>query len=89
MSVLGLFIILGVFIALIIVYRNAGRFIKKLPPKTVKTVNWIAFTEAALSGVAWFIFNDVIFMFLCFAGVVVYFLFYDYDKTEEPEHKSV
>lgn len=89
MSVFGLFILVGVFIALMLVYRASGRWIKQLPASTAKTVHRIAFAVAGLSGVAWFIFNDVIFMFICFAGVVVYFLFYDYDKTEDAENKNV
>lgn len=83
MTFIEFFILIGIFIGLLFLYKYAGRFVKQLSPKAVKTVNWTAFAVAVLSGIAWLAFNDSIFMLFTLAGVIVYFLFYNYEAPEE------
>lgn len=78
-------ILIGIFLLFMAAYRLAGKAIKKFPAKTLKMINWIAFTTALLSGIAWYAFSDGIFMLITVAAVIVYFLFYDYDKPEETD----
>jgi prolipoprotein diacylglyceryltransferase len=85
MSFYGFFIIVGVVIAMILLYKHADRWIKKMDPKTVKTVNWIGFIAGVVGGVLWYLFAQGIFMIITLAGIVVYFLFYGYDRMEEDE----
>lgn len=85
MSIAEFLIIIGVFISLLFLYRSAGKWIKKMDPKKVKLINWTGFSVAALSGIAWYIFHDPAFMFITLAGVVAYFLFYDYNREEGTE----
>lgn len=88
MTFYGFFILIGVFIAIMLVYRRAGAWIKSLKPKTVKRVNWLGFIVGVIAGVAWFIFKDMTFMIITMAGVVVYFLFYDYDAPPGNERSN-
>ncbi|CAG1066880.1 hypothetical protein BAC1_02519 [uncultured bacterium] len=85
MSFYGFFILVGVVIAMILLYKHADRWIKKMDPKTVKTVNWIGFIAGVVGGVLWYLFAQGIFMIITLAGIVVYFLFYGYDRMEEEE----
>ena len=85
MSFYGFFIVVGVVIAMILLYKHADRWIKKMDPKTVKTVNWIGFIAGVVGGVLWYLFAQGIFMIITLAGIVVYFLFYGYDRMEEDE----
>jgi len=79
------FILIGIFMLFMAIYRFAGKAIKKFSAKTLKLINQTAFTTAFLSGLAWYAFSDEIFMLITVAAVVVYFLFYDYDKPEETD----
>lgn len=83
MSIPEFLILIGVFIAIMLVFRYAGRFIKTLQPKTVKIINWAGFAVAALGGVAWYLFANGIYMIATLLGVIVYFLFYSYDTEEK------
>lgn len=87
MSITGLLIMVGVFIALMFVYRNADRFIKKMDPKTVKTINWAGFAIGVAGGIAWYLLHGAVYMFITLFGIVLYFIFYGYDKMEESEGK--
>ena len=85
MSITGFFILVVIFIAIMLLYKNADRYVKRLKPKTVKTVNWIGFVAAIIGGILWYASNNEIFMLMTLAGVVTYFIFYNYDKTEDKE----
>ena len=87
MTFTGFYILVGagIFIAIMFLYTYAGRWIKTLKPKTVKTVNWTGFLVAISGGAAWYVLNKSIYMFITLFGVVIYFLFYSYDKMEKKE----
>lgn len=79
------FILIGAFIVLMFVYRVADKKIKTLSPKTVKTVNWIGFGMALAGGILWYLFHTWVYMPVTVLGVIIYFLFYGYDKMEEEQ----
>lgn len=83
MELTQFFIVIGIFIALMFVYKFADKFVKKLTPKTIKTVNWIGFSVAVAGGIIWYVYPSGIIMIVTVLGVVTYFLFYGYDKPEE------
>lgn len=83
MSFSGFFIVVGVVIVMVLIYKHADRWIKKMEPKTVKTVNWAGFVLGVAGGILWYLFAYGIFMIITLVGVVLYFLFYGYDKMEE------
>lgn len=83
MSFSGFFVVIGVVIAMVLLYKNADKWIKKMDPKTVKAVNWIGFIIGVVGGVLWYLFAYGIFMIITLIGIVLYFLFYGYDKMEE------
>ncbi|MBI5642056.1 MAG: hypothetical protein HY954_01125 [Deltaproteobacteria bacterium] len=85
MTFTGFLIIIGVFIALMFVYRRADKLIKNMSPGTVKKVNWAGFIIGILGGVAWYLFHEGIYMLVTLIGIVIYFLFYGYDKMESNE----
>ncbi len=88
MNAAGFFVMAGVFIALMLVYKYAEKWIKKIPRKAAKTINWTGFTVATFAGIAWYLTNDDTFMFITLGGVITYFLFFSYDKhgdKEEPK----
>ena len=82
MSMESFFLVAAIFIVFMLIYRYLDRWVNRLPKDTVKTVNRVGFWFALLSGILWYILKDPIYMFLTLAGVVVYFLFYNYDKEE-------
>lgn len=82
------FIMVGIFIFLMILFKRSDSFVKRLKPSTVKTLNWIGFILGAVAGVAWYLTSNNIFMLLTFLGIILYFLFYGYDKMEEEEGKD-
>jgi multisubunit Na+/H+ antiporter MnhB subunit len=88
MSFSGFFVVIGVVIAMILLYKNADKWIKKLDPKTVKTVNWIGFILGVVGGVLWYLFAYGIFMIITLIGIVLYFLFYGYDTMEEESNNE-
>jgi prolipoprotein diacylglyceryltransferase len=88
MSFSGFFVVIGVVIAMILLYKNADKWIKKLDPKTVKTVNWIGFISGVVGGVLWYLFAYGIFMIITLIGIVLYFLFYGYDTMEEESNNE-
>ncbi len=85
MSMESFFLVAVIFIAFMLIYRYLDRWVSQLPAETVKTINRVGFWFALLSGILWYILKDPIYMFLTLAGVVVYFLFYNYDKEEKKE----
>lgn len=85
MSFSGFFVVIGVVIAMILLYKNADKWIKKMDPKTVKTVNWIGFILGVIGGVLWYLFAYGIFMIITLIGIVLYFLFYGYDTMEDED----
>lgn len=88
MSFTGFFVIVGVVIVMMFVYKYADRWVKKMDPKTVKTVNWVGFVMGIAGGTLWYLFAQGIFMIITLIGVVLYFLFYGYDKMEEEDKKG-
>lgn len=76
-------ILVGIVAILMVVYKNADRFIKKLNPETVKKINWAGFLIGVAGGIAWYALHNGIFMFITLFGIVIYFLFYGYDQTQE------
>ncbi len=88
MSITGFLVTVGVVIALILVYKFADLWVKKMDPRTVKVVNWIGFIVGVAGGVLWYATSNGVFMFITLAGVLVYFLFYGYDSMEEKEKRG-
>ncbi|MBE7415600.1 MAG: hypothetical protein HS130_10405 [Deltaproteobacteria bacterium] len=88
MSITGFMITVGVVIAMILVYKYADQWVKKMDPGTVKTLNWIGFIVGVAGGVLWYATANGIFMFITLAGVLFYFLFYGYDSMEEKEKRG-
>ena len=82
MSFASFALVVGVVIALILLYKYADRWIKRLDPKTVKTVNWIGFGIALAGGILWYLAKHTAFMYVTFIGVTIYFLFIRYDSGE-------
>ncbi|MFZ3072039.1 MAG: hypothetical protein WA162_02205 [Thermodesulfobacteriota bacterium] len=68
---------------LIVLFWQAGRFVKKLPQKTIKTLNTTGFIIAIAGGILWYLTKYPAFMYVTFIGVTVYFLFINYDSKEE------
>ncbi len=75
----------GVFIVFMFVYKYADGWIRKLPRRAAKVINWVGFAVAAIGGIAWYFSNYDVFMFVTLGGIITYFLFYGYDKKEEKE----
>ncbi|OGP17588.1 MAG: hypothetical protein A2054_02360 [Deltaproteobacteria bacterium GWA2_55_10] len=88
MSFASFALVVGVVIALILLYKYADRWIKRLDPKTVKTVNWVGFVLGVVGGILWYLFAQGIFMIITLVGILLYFLFYGYDKMEEEREKQ-
>lgn len=68
------------FIALLAIMFIAGKYIRKLQPRTVKRLNKITFYLAAASGVLQYIYDKPIFMYLLGASIVSFFMFYNYKE---------
>ncbi len=85
MSITSFLIIIAVFIILMFIYKRADKAIKKMDPKVVKKLNWVGFVIGIAGGIAWYLFHNGIYMLVTLAGVVVYFLFYGYDRMEEEQ----
>lgn len=83
MSFREFFILIGIVIGLMIVYKYADRYIKKLDRKLVKIINWIGFTLVVIGVAGNYIFHIGIMTLVSFVGIVIFFLFYNYDKTEK------
>ncbi len=85
MQATGFFVMAGVFAALMFIYKFSDRWIKKVPRKTARTINWAGSTVAVFGGIAWYLFNDDIFMFITLGGVIIYFLFFSPERHAEKE----
>ncbi|HBG46330.1 MAG TPA: hypothetical protein DDW94_04995 [Deltaproteobacteria bacterium] len=85
MSFIDFAIVVGIVVAMIIVYKYADRWVKKMDPATVKKLNWAGFIIGVVGGILWYLFAIGIFMIITLVGVVVYFIFYGYDKVEEEQ----
>lgn len=83
MSFSSFFVVVGIVIAMMLLYKYADRWIKKMDPKTVKTINWVGFIMGVAGGVLWYSLAQGIFMIITLIGILLYFLFYGYDKIEE------
>lgn len=83
MGFMEFFIVIGIFILMMVGYRVADRYVKRLDPKTVKTVNWIGFVVGVVGGILWYAFSNQVYMFITVIGIITYFIFYGYDKMEE------
>ena len=83
MSFSGFLIVIGIVAVMVLLYKHADRWIRKMDPKTVKTVNWTGFIIGIAGGVLWYLFAYGVFMIITLVGVVLYFLFYGYDTMEE------
>ena len=68
------------FIAMLAAMFIAGRYIRKLQPKTIKRINKISFSLAVASGILQYIFKKPIFMYLLGAFIVSFFMFYNYKE---------
>lgn len=68
------------FIALLAAMSIAGRYIRKLQPKTIKMINKISFYLAAASGILFYIYEKPIFMYLLGAFIVSFFMFFNYKE---------
>ncbi len=88
MDAQGFFVVVGLFILLMLVFKYSDRWIKKMSRETAKLINWAGFTVAVFSGIAWYLLGDDIFMFITFAGIITYFVFYGYDKLETKEQRQ-
>lgn len=85
MQATSFFVMAGVFMALMFVYKYADKWIKKIPRRTAKIINWAGFSVATFGGIAWYLFNEDIFMFITLAGIITYFLFFGYERHGEKE----
>ena len=83
MTIQGFIILAIIFIAILFAYSYADRIIKRLPAQTVKNINWVGFILAVAGGILWYFYKKPLFMFITLLGVIIYFLFYNYDKMEE------
>lgn len=88
MSFSSFFVVVGIVIAMMLLYKHADRWIKKMDPKTVKTINWVGFIMGVVGGVLWYSFAQGIFMIIALIGILLYFLFYGYDKMDEEGRKE-
>lgn len=88
MSIASFALVVGIVIAMILLYKYADRWIKRLDPKTVKTVNWVGFVLGVAGGILWYLFAQSIFMIITLVGILLYFLFYGYDRMEEEQDKK-
>lgn len=68
------------FIAFLAIMFIAGKYIRKLPSKTVKRINQISFGFAVVSGILQYIYDKPIFMYLLGASVVSFFMFFNYKE---------
>ncbi|MBI5233506.1 MAG: hypothetical protein HY880_04055 [Deltaproteobacteria bacterium] len=70
-------------------FRYSDRFIRTLSRQTVKMINWAGFTIAVLGGILWYGFKLPSFMLVTLLGIIVYFMFYGYDRDiqEDPDKK--
>ncbi len=67
-------------LALVAAFVWGRTFLKKLGPDTARRLNWAGFVVAIFGGSAWYVVKHPAFMFATLSGVIMYFLFYDYDK---------
>ncbi len=70
----------GVVLALIIAFIWGKTLIKGISADTAKKFNWFGFVLAIFGGSAWYVVKHPAFMFVTLFGVIIYFLFYDFDK---------
>lgn len=77
--------LIGVLIAMVFVYRLADRRIKKMNPETIRKVNKAGFAIGVAGGIGWYLLHYSVFMLITVAGVIIYFLFYGYDREESNE----
>ncbi len=82
MQLTSFLILIGVLIAMVLLYRFADRWIKKMDPATVKKANWAGFIVGVAGGAGWYLLHYSAFMLITIIGVIIYFLFYGYDRTE-------
>ncbi|MEE9614216.1 MAG: hypothetical protein V3W31_04585 [Thermodesulfobacteriota bacterium] len=88
MSMQSVFVLVGIFVALMFFYKYAGRWVKTLPADTVKKINWLGFGLALAGGTTWYFVKEPAIMLVTLVGVAIYFLFYDYDNMEEKEREE-
>jgi hypothetical protein len=82
MTIPHFLILAGIVVCMLFLYRFADRRIKALPAKTVKAVNWAGFALAMAGGIVWYALKYTPSMYVMLAGVVLYFLFYGYDRNK-------
>ncbi|HHL39926.1 MAG TPA: hypothetical protein ENJ37_05420 [Deltaproteobacteria bacterium] len=80
-------VVIIAFVLIMLLYTYADRYIRRLKADTVRSINWIGFTIAAAGGIAWYWSDHPFFMLVTFVGIIIYFLFYSYDRMEEEEKK--
>ena len=88
MKIEEFFYVIVVFIVIMFVYKYADKMIKTLPNKTVRIVNWVGFVISLVGGTLWYLTNSANYMFLSLFGIVIYFLFYSYDKPEKGDENA-
>lgn len=73
--------------AIFLVITVAGKLVKKIPSNAVRAINKISFFFAALSGLLiWLkatILPSTMLVFVFIFSLIVYFIFFNYDKAEE------
>ncbi|MBI5199740.1 MAG: hypothetical protein HZA09_06985 [Nitrospirae bacterium] len=68
------------FIGMLAVLFIVGRYVQKIPPAMVKKLNRISFVVALISGVFAAATQKPIFMYLLFASIICFFIFFNYKE---------
>ncbi|MBI5492723.1 MAG: hypothetical protein HY893_07305 [Deltaproteobacteria bacterium] len=85
MNLMSFVFLIGLLLAMVFLYRFADRWIKKMDPGTVKKANKAGFIIGVAGGIGWYLLHYSVFMLITVAGVIIYFLFYGYDREESSE----
>ncbi len=85
MTIPEFLILAGIFVIIMIFYRRADRWIKTLAPDRVRSINWVGFIMAVAGGTLWYFYKHNAFMFITLTGIIIYFLFYNYESPDREE----
>lgn len=73
--------IIGTFLIILLIILVAGFWVRKLPPRIVKTLNTISFYTVITSGILLYVSGASIFRYVFFGSLMTFFLFYNYPKA--------
>jgi len=81
MDVKGIISVVAVTLAVFLAVWGLGGIVKKIPPETLKYINWFVSASAFISGLASYATGEAVYMYIFLASLVAYFLTISY-KTE-------